>query len=61
MTVRLTFSVPGALAEMAERRAAEGQYTLHSNVIAAGLCALVARKEKDAARPARLAASFRSA
>lgn len=43
MTVRMTISMPDALAEMVERLVAEGKYASHSDVIRDGLRALEAR------------------
>lgn len=54
MTVRMTISMPDALAEMVERLVAEGKYGSHSDVIRDGLRALEARKEEHAARIAAI-------
>ncbi len=54
MTVRMTISMPDALAEMVERLVAEGKYASHSDVIRDGLRALEARKEEHAARIAAI-------
>lgn len=54
MTVRMTISMPDALAEMVERLVAEGRYASHSDVIRDGLRALEARKEEHAARIAAI-------
>lgn len=54
MTVRMTISMPDALAEMVERLVAEGKYASHSDVIRDGLRALEARKEEHEARIAAI-------
>ncbi len=54
MTVRMTISMPDALAEMVERLVAEGKYASHSDVIRDGLRALEARKEEHDARIAAI-------
>jgi len=54
MTVRMTISMPDALAEMVERLVAEGKYASHSDVIRDGLRALEARTEEHAARIAAI-------
>ena len=54
MTVRMTISMPDALAEMVERLVAEGKYASHSDVIRGGLRAREARKEEHAARIAAI-------
>jgi antitoxin ParD1/3/4 len=54
MTVRMTISMPDALAEMVERLVAEGKYASHSDVVRDGLRALEARKEEHAARIAAI-------
>lgn len=46
VTVRITISLPHALAEMVERLVAEGKYATASDVIRDGLRALEARKEE---------------
>jgi antitoxin ParD1/3/4 len=54
MTVRMTISMPDALAEMVERLVAEGKYASHSDVVRDGLRALEARREEHAARIAAI-------
>lgn len=54
MTVRMTISMPDALAEMVERLVAEGKYASHSDVIRDGLRALEARKAEHEARIAAI-------
>jgi antitoxin ParD1/3/4 len=54
MTVRMTISMPDALAEMVERLVAEGKYASHSDVIRDGLRALEARTAEHEARIAAI-------
>ncbi len=58
MTVRMTISMPEALAEMVERLVAEGKYASQSDVIRDGLRALEARTAEHAARIAAIRADL---
>jgi len=58
MTVRMTISMPDALAEMVERLVAEGKYASQSDVIRDGLRALEERREAHEARLAAIRADL---
>ncbi len=60
MTVRMTISMPDALAEMVERLVAEGKYASHSDVIRDGLRALEARREEHHQKLAALRADLQA-
>jgi len=60
MTVRMTISMPDALAEMVERLVSEGKYASHSDVIRDGLRALEARKEEHEQKLALLRADLQA-
>lgn len=58
MTVRITISLPHALAEMVERLVAEGKYATASDVIRDGLRALEKREEEHQERLAAIRADL---
>lgn len=60
MTVRMTISMPDALAEMVERLVAEGKYASHSDVIRDGLRALEARTAEHEQKLALLRADLQA-
>lgn len=60
MTVRITISLPHALAEMVERLVAEGKYATASDVIRDGLRALEKREEEHEERLAAIRADLQA-
>lgn len=60
MTVRITISLPHALAEMVERLVAEGRYATASDVIRDGLRALEKREEEHERKLALLRADLQA-
>ncbi|MFN7054157.1 type II toxin-antitoxin system ParD family antitoxin [Hyphomonas sp.] len=60
MTVRITISLPHALADMVERLVAEGRYATASDVIRDGLRALEERREEHERKLALLRADLQA-